>query len=597
MIVFFWFVFGTNVHFLVHSYFIETQPSVWGKASCQIAFPVLNFSGSTPSIDSTEDISNLTIPGKGVWIGYYQAMVTYTYVGNGRRDQYEGQIYDVQSLGDCISATGCKTFGLWKSNTGLTCKCALGYTVFANISCDSHCNDSNFEFPCGMAETNIMSVYNTDNERIISKTDDTCTSIECSCLSFTYNNTPSEYIFKWRTCMKKDFSLQPLCNNHNFSDDNQTAVIPNSVFKETWASASEVCCAAGKYPATYTSILSTSFSNTVAGQERWTGVIRKLSTIKRTENFTLYEIPAVSVAVLHENGTVVFKDGTQPRKHLCHPPISNTTTSTKSYTAPEETTASLGTEDSGSTAGLAAGVSVSLVLLIVGAIIVLMFLKRRKLLPKCHKQTDETSNHTANTATENSYISTPVFESSTNTMHDLTASNHSYFVLEKTFGGVNKIDADHYAEPDATDFDHCDLTETPGKDIVNDYDTTDGRNGTAATKLAKQDSNYNKVTLHRFNEYDHIHKNGTLLDRQIENEYDISSNIINGKRNKRCGDDDNTYNQLHKHNLKGSGKDDIHGKREADGDSGYDTFGDLKGSRNAAAKEPENGYAVVKKKW
>ncbi|XP_052813097.1 uncharacterized protein LOC128240487 isoform X5 [Mya arenaria] len=545
MIVFFWFVFGTNVHFLVHSYFIETQPSVWGKASCQIAFPVLNFSGSTPSIDSTEDISNLTIPGKGVWIGYYQAMVTYTYVGNGRRDQYEGQIYDVQSLGDCISATGCKTFGLWKSNTGLTCKCALGYTVFANISCDSHCNDSNFEFPCGMAETNIMSVYNTDNER----------------------------------------------------NDNQTAVIPNSVFKETWASASEVCCAAGKYPATYTSILSTSFSNTVAGQERWTGVIRKLSTIKRTENFTLYEIPAVSVAVLHENGTVVFKDGTQPRKHLCHPPISNTTTSTKSYTAPEETTASLGTEDSGSTAGLAAGVSVSLVLLIVGAIIVLMFLKRRKLLPKCHKQTDETSNHTANTATENSYISTPVFESSTNTMHDLTASNHSYFVLEKTFGGVNKIDADHYAEPDATDFDHCDLTETPGKDIVNDYDTTDGRNGTAATKLAKQDSNYNKVTLHRFNEYDHIHKNGTLLDRQIENEYDISSNIINGKRNKRCGDDDNTYNQLHKHNLKGSGKDDIHGKREADGDSGYDTFGDLKGSRNAAAKEPENGYAVVKKKW
>ncbi|WAR11250.1 hypothetical protein MAR_036326 [Mya arenaria] len=444
MIVFFWFVFGTNVHFLVHSYFIETQPSVWGKASCQIAFPVLNFSGSTPSIDSTEDISNLTIPGKGVWIGYYQAMVTYTYVGNGRRDQYEGQIYDVQSLGDCISATGCKTFGLWKSNTGLTCKCALGYTVFANISCDSHCNDSNFEFPCGMAETNIMSVYNTDNERIISKTDDTCTSIECSCLSFTYNNTPSEYIFKWRTCMKKDFSLQPLCNNHNFSDDNQTAVIPNSVFKETWASASEVCCAAGKYPATYTSILSTSFSNTVAGQERWTGVIRKLSTIKRTENFTLYEIPAVSVAVLHENGTVVFKDGTQPRKHLCHPPISNTTTSTKSYTAPEETTASLGTEDSGSTAGLA-------------------------------------------------------------------------------------------AEPDATDFDHCDLTETPGKDIVNDYDTTDGRNGTAATKLAKQDSNYNK----------------------------------------------------------GSGKDDIHGKREADGDSGYDTFGDLKGSRNAAAKEPENGYAVA----
>ncbi|XP_052814995.1 uncharacterized protein LOC128241905 [Mya arenaria] len=469
MIVLFWFVFGTNVHFLVHSYFIETQPTVWGNASCQIAFPVLNFSGSTPSIDSTEDISNLTIPGLGVWIGYYKAMVTYTYVGNGRRDQYEGQIYDVQSLGDCISATGCKTFGLWKSNTGLTCKCALGYTVFANISCDSHCNDSNFEFPCGMAETNIMSVYNTDNERIISKTDDTCTSIECSCLSFTYNNTPSEYIFKWRTCMKKDFPLQLLCNNHNFSVDTQSAVIPNSEYKRTWATASESCFAAGKYPATYTSILSTSFSGNVSGLERWTGVIRKLSVIKRTENFNPYEMSAVAVAVLQKNGTVVFEDRTQRRHNVCHSPLggtSKTTPFSSTQTTPPTSITSLN-KHTGSTAGLAAGLSVSLVLLILGAIIVLLFLKRRGFLPECHKQTEETSNHSADTATDNSFMSTPIFESTTNTMHDMTASNHTYLALERTFDGVNKDDADQYAELDATEFDHHDLTETPEKEIAN----------------------------------------------------------------------------------------------------------------------------------
>ncbi|XP_052813944.1 uncharacterized protein LOC128240997 isoform X3 [Mya arenaria] len=433
MIVLFWFVFGTNIHFLVHSYSIEQQPTTWGNALCQLAFPVLNFSGSTPSIDSTEDISNLAIPGKGVWIGYYQAMVTYTYVGNGRRDQYEGHIYDVQSLGDCISATGCKTFGLWKSNTGLTCKCALGYTVFANISCNSHCNDSNFEFPCGIAETNIMSVYNTDNERI----------------------------------------------------DTQSAVIPNSEYKRTWATASESCFAAGKYPATYTSILSTSFSGNVSGLERWTGVIRKLSVIKRTENFNPYEMSAVAVAVLQKNGTVVFEDRTQRRHNVCHSPlggtskttpfsstqttpptsitslnkhtaISNTTASTKLYTVPLGTTTSLGTDDAGSTAGLAAGLSVSLVLLILGAIIVLLFLKRRGFLPECHKQTEETSNHSADTATDNSFMSTPIFESTTNTMHDLAASNHTYLALERTFDGVNKDDADQYAELDATEFDHYD---------------------------------------------------------------------------------------------------------------------------------------------
>ncbi|WAR28720.1 hypothetical protein MAR_014424, partial [Mya arenaria] len=149
------------------------------------------------------------------------------------------------------------------------------------------------------------------------------------------------------------------------------------------------------------------------------------------------------------------------------------------------------TVENGSTAGAAAGVSVSLVLLIIVTIIVLIFMKRRGLLTKCNKQNDEKSNHTEDTATEIACISTPIFESTTNTMDDLTVTNHSYFVLEKTFDEETKEDTDHYAEPDTTDVDHYDLTDESQKDTDIDYDTADDKNSSAKSELSKPNNSYN----------------------------------------------------------------------------------------------------------
>ncbi|WAR28783.1 hypothetical protein MAR_014487, partial [Mya arenaria] len=128
-----------------------------------------------------------------------------------------------------------------------------------------------------------------------------------------------------------------------------------------------------------------------------------------------------------------------------------------------------------STAGLAAGLSVSLVVLIIVPVIVLVVLKRRGLLTKCYTTKDEKDNRNEDTRTEISFVSTPIFEFTTNTMNDLTASNHSYFVLESQFNR----ETEHYAELDTTDVDHYDSTEMSQKDTSDDYDTTDAKKGPA----------------------------------------------------------------------------------------------------------------------
>ncbi|WAR28776.1 hypothetical protein MAR_014480 [Mya arenaria] len=273
-----------------------------------------------------------------------------------------------------------------------------------------------------------------------------------------------------------------------------------------------------------------------------------------------------------------------------------------SVSHPEGTAAPLDKDkEGGSTAGLAAGLSVSLVLLITVTVIVLVFLKRRGLLTKCYTRKGEKGNRNEDTRTEISFVSTPIFESTTNTTNDLTASNHSYFVLEKTFNRETKEETEHYAEPDTTDVvDHYELTEISQKDTTNDdYDTTDGKKGPAKSGLAKSNNNYNKVTLHQSNEYDHIHQNGRppKSDRQSEYEYDVSNNVIDGKRNDNFGDDGDTYNHLNKHESESSGTDNVYGKSATDGDSGYDTSSALKPLRNKDANDQQADYAVIKKKW
>ncbi|WAR28690.1 hypothetical protein MAR_014394, partial [Mya arenaria] len=183
-----------------------------------------------------------------------------------------------------------------------------------------------------------------------------------------------------------------------------------------------------------------------------------------------------------------------------------------------------------------------------------------------YEQNGEQNNHTEDTATEIACISTPILESTTNTMNDLTATNHFYFVLEKTFDEETKEETEHYAEPDTTDADHYDMTEKSQKDTDKDYDTADSKMSSAKSELSKPNNTYNKVTLHQTNEYDHINGRPQKSDGQTENQYDISKNLIDGKRNTNFDKDSDTYNHMNIHESKSSGTDNIYGKAETDGD-------------------------------
>ncbi|XP_052805135.1 uncharacterized protein LOC128234730 isoform X2 [Mya arenaria] len=632
MDVLFLFIFATSVNTVVHSYFIDEQQTPWGNNTCQLAVPSLNYSHNTLSLDSTENISNLNISRHGVWIGYFQARVTYTYVGCSVIIRDERGIFNVTSLGDCMSASGCKLFGIWNSKMGLKCMCATGlHITSAATECNTSCTHAELTYPCGSETANLLSVYNTETDTVTDNSRYSWTN--SSCLSFNPKFEEVKSKFKWTTCENQ--YIKVMCSDRNFTDDAQTAVVLQQT-EGNWISASTFCLRKHLYPATYKSIINKKFLP-AEFFDQWTGIVRKISIINTNDSNMPY-IPD-SVAILLQNGTVVFKDDPEYRQTLCQQYHATTHSSqtTLSYTSTSQSptlnttapvldrTSTLGKDEDhvttpasrmistgltaavpdisstldkdagGSTVGLAAGVSVSLVLLIVITIIVL--LKRRGIIPMCYTHNDETSNHTASTTTDKSFISTPILQSTTDTMHDLTASNHSYFVLEKKFDGVNNDDADQYAEPDTTDADHYDLTVTSEKDTDNDYDTTDGNNPFTATGLANENNNYNKVAITRTDEYDHIQQNGRLQKpvRQAVNEYDISNIDTDSKRNISFEDDKDHYSHLNRQHVNSSGTDNVYGKPETDGDSAYDTFGALKGTQNAAEKEQKNDYAVIKK--
>ncbi|XP_052784139.1 uncharacterized protein LOC128219966 [Mya arenaria] len=523
---------------------------------------------------------------------------------------------------------------------GLRCICA-SKNASRTQTCGEKCKEAD-QYPCGdTAGTNIFSFYTVENVPPSEHSQNN--KRNCLLFYYKYKNGNDYY---WESCNLKT-TPKLLCSNKNFSDCKPMAEIHNTS-NEVWAKAVESCVDGGKFPASIQSIKNVKFTNEDK-QNHWTGIIKKESIISKSNMLDYSTDPPLTYAYvekINQAFVVSFEGGSREKKnslcagdgttstgptittgdtqssysesttttgpassvtstrddkttytHSTQTPVLNASTTPISHQVPEGTAASLDKDEGGSTAGVTAGVSVFLVLLIIITISVLIFMKRRGLLTKCNKQNDEKSSHTEDTATDIAYISTPIFESTTNTMDDLTDTNHSYFVLEKTFDEETKEDTDYYAEPDTTDVDHYDLTDESQKDTDNNYDTTDDKKSSVKAGLVKPNNSYNKVTLNQTNEYDHINGRPPTSDRQTENEYDISNNLIDGKRNDNIGDDSDTYNHLNKHESKSSGTDNVYGKSETDGDSGYDTSRALTLRRNVDEHDQQADYDVIKKKW
>ncbi|XP_052783831.1 uncharacterized protein LOC128219817 isoform X2 [Mya arenaria] len=599
--------------------FVSQDETKWNESRCTLAEPNITCrdDGSCIVENGLEFLTNADDQDNGFWIGYAKTWISYAYVANcfeGCGQLNGGAEYSVSTLGECRRTTGCKTFGIQKSTTGLRCKCACKH--LQEQTCTEKCEEAD-QYPCGhTANTNIFSFYTVENVPPSEHSQD----IHRNCLLFYYayrHIAGNDYY--WGSC-NLNYPPVLLCSNKYFTEYNAVAELHYPGYGN-WTPAVENCFVEGKFPASIQSIKNVNFTYEDA-QNHWTGIMKKESIISLNDKLDNSTNPPLTYAYVEKKNQTVyvrFANECESKKSLCtggrtsHVTSTNNvkTTDTHSTRAPalntcttishpvhEGTAASPDKDEGGSSSGLLVGLSVSLVVLIIVTVIVLVFLKRRGLLTKCYTPKDEKDNHNEDTRTEISFVSTPTLESTTNTINELTASNHSYFVLKKTFNRETKEETEHYAEPDTTDVDHYDLTEMSQKD-TNDYDTTDGKKGPAKSGLAKPNNNYNKLTLHQTNEYDHIHQHGRLPKsyRQTENQYDISNNLIDGKPNDNFGADSNTYNHLNKHELKSSGTDNVYGKSETDGDSGYDTSSALKPRRNKDANDQQADYAVIKKKW
>ncbi|XP_052815104.1 uncharacterized protein LOC128242101 isoform X2 [Mya arenaria] len=595
--------------------FISQCETHWGHSKCSLEEPNITCKDDGVCIleNGLELLQNIDVPVNGLWIGFAKTWISYAYVGC-NNISIEDDI-SVSTLGECRRTTGCRTFGIRNSTTGLRCTCADNIITKRLNKCIEKCEEVD-EYPCGRAtDTNIFSIYTVENVPPSTYAQDK----DKNCLVFKHQGPGQDY--HWESCQLCSTPAL-LCSDKKYSNEKQMAKIHyNSDGK--WAKAVSNCfkLKPRKTPATIKSITKATFTGLNA-PSFWTGISKKESIISSNYsldnstnppvtyayvvriNQTTYvrfankndskkglctsvsddtmEIPSMTARDIQttlSESTTPDKDGTMETPSITtrdpQPTISESTTSDKDGTMetpsittrePQPTISESTTSDNGTMVSLAAGLSVSLVLLIVVTIIMLLFLKRSGLLPKCYKQNDEHNNHAEDTTTEISFVS-PIFESTPNKMNALTATNHSYFVLEKTFHGETKEETDHYAEPDTTDVDHYDLTETSQKYSA----TTDGKNGSAKFGLAKPNSNYSNVTFHETDEYDHIHQNRghPKSARQMENAYDISTHVIGGKRKHNFGDDSDTYNHLNIRDLESSVTDNVYGWSETDDNSGY----------------------------
>ncbi|XP_052784988.1 uncharacterized protein LOC128220579 isoform X2 [Mya arenaria] len=621
--------------------FVSQHETKWNESRCTLAEPSVTCKDYDSCIveNGLDFFTKADGQDNGFWIGYAKTWISYAYVGCGQLN--DGTNYSVPTLGECRRTTGCQAFGIQKSIAGLRCKCASKVPK-QKTSCGEKCDEPD-QYPCGdTVDPNIFSFYTVENVPPSNNSKD----IHNNCLQFSLKYRPGND-YHWESCTLDTYP-KLLCSNKSYFDDKPKAKIYTRS-DGNWAQAVENCIVGEKFPASIQSIRNANFTDPES-QNHWTGIIKKESIISAGDMLDDSSYPPLTYAYVEKiNRTVyvIFEgDSKTKRKSLCvgdgtsagptttsqetqptssesttappkgptsgvtstrkvittdtqptQTPVLNASATPTSHQVPEGTAAPLEKDEGGSTAGLAAGLSVSLVVIIIVTVIVMVFLKRRGLLTKCFKQNDEKSNHTEDTATEIACISTPIFEFTTNIVDDLTATNHSYFVLEKTFDEETKEETEHYAEPDMTDVDHYDLTDESQKDTENDYDTTNDKKSSVKAGLAKPNNSYNKVTLYQTSEYDHINRRPPKSDRQTENEYDISNNLIDGKPNNNLNENSDTYNHLNKHDLKNFGTDNVYGKSETDGYNGYATSSALTLRRNMDKNDQQADYDVINKKW
>ncbi|XP_052769432.1 uncharacterized protein LOC128209445 isoform X2 [Mya arenaria] len=259
-----------------HHFYVSDQKTQWGKSNCSLALPSFNYTDHGIFAE-TEHTANLSFPDEGLWVGLFQANLSFAYVGCNAMNNSGVDI--VHNISECRWKSQCNTFAIRETdNEKIECKCFDLGDIARETKCTSTC-ESTDEYTCGRKGRNYFSVYTVENVSV-SECFSNCSSGKKNCLAY-YN----QGLF-WISC-KKEFYMQIFCSNQPYHATDANISVADA--DKSWAKAGKTCFERNGYPAAFRHIDSSKISEGQLNLFQWTGVIRMSSLLRFDEKYTIYE--------------------------------------------------------------------------------------------------------------------------------------------------------------------------------------------------------------------------------------------------------------------------------------------------------------------
>ncbi|XP_052769029.1 uncharacterized protein LOC128209164 [Mya arenaria] len=493
-----------------HRFYVSDQETQWGQSNCTLALPSINYTDDGIFAETGHD-ANLSFPDEGLWVGLFQAQLSFAYVGCNAMNNSGVDI--VHNLSECRWKSKCKTFAIRETdNEKIECKCFDLGNIGRETNCTSICKSTD-EYTCGRKGQNYFSVYTVENVSV-SKCLFTCAS-ENNCLGY-YNQR-----FAWINCTEAG-KKRIFCSDQPYyaTDANISVADPDT---KSWAKGGQNCFERNEYPAAFKHVNS---SEKPSGPVRWTGVIRMSSLLRFDEMYTIYEPKQYAYVTLDDMTLKVrFEDKVSVnRKSLCETPdtITTTITSTDVHLTSTSKRFEMMTKDKAERVEpqipiteISAGVSTAVVLVILVVIIIILW--KRGGLRRFGGDTKTPPNN----ETPMQYLDTEYTEPQARD-HPKAYPNQGYSMNEELPMSTKNI--------------------TSGKpQILDEYEDV---NDVSKTKINPQGIQLNIGNVHNninrdIEEYDHLNHSG-ILDHAISqpiNDYDSATAAIGENQ-------EDTYNHL-----------------------------------------------------
>ncbi|WAR04364.1 hypothetical protein MAR_019733, partial [Mya arenaria] len=215
-----------------YRYYVSEQETEWGNGNCTLALPSLDYN-DLGIFAETEKDTNWTLHEDGLWIGLFQAKLSFAYVGCNKLND-SGAVLS-HNICECSWKSECDSFAIRKiDDEKIECKCLDTAVVASKSQCTSTCKRAD-AYKCGKEGNNYFSIYTVQNATKCFR--------HCGYASKTCLNRIRRKTSRWAICFQSNRQNKD-CSDRPFTvRDIGTKVASSAV-------AGEKCFAKGLFPAT-----------------------------------------------------------------------------------------------------------------------------------------------------------------------------------------------------------------------------------------------------------------------------------------------------------------------------------------------------------